>query len=139
MSSTFADLGVSEAVARALSKRGIETPFAVQSMVVPDVLDGYDVLVKSPTGSGKTLAFGVPLADIVQRDGAWPSRVPSRRTSRCIDESCLPSSYPCSLPCSRQGKRPHSRPSAAVSCASPSARRPGSIRTSRSASSRTRT
>ena len=73
MSSTFADLGVSEAVAGALAKRGIESPFAVQSMVVPDVLDGHDVLVKSPTGSGKTLAFGVPLADIVERDGAWPS------------------------------------------------------------------
>ena len=65
MSSTFADLGVSEAVAGALAKRGIETPFAVQSMVIPDVLAGRDVLVKSPTGSGKTLAFGVPLADRV--------------------------------------------------------------------------
>src|SRR5918995_1060860 len=63
MSSTFADLGVSAPVAGALAKRGFETPFAVQSMVVPDVLDGHDVLVKSPTGSGKTLAFGVPLAD----------------------------------------------------------------------------
>ena len=63
MSPTFAELGVSEAVAGALAKRGIETPFAVQSIVVPDVLDGHDVLVKSPTGSGKTLAFGVPLAD----------------------------------------------------------------------------
>ena len=43
--STFADLGVSEAVTGALSKRGIEQPFAVQSMVVPDVLDGVDVWV----------------------------------------------------------------------------------------------
>jgi ATP-dependent RNA helicase RhlE len=73
MSTTFADLGVSEVVSHALAKRGIETPFPVQSMVVPDVLDGLDVLVKSPTGSGKTLAFGVPLADVVDPDGAWPS------------------------------------------------------------------
>jgi superfamily II DNA/RNA helicase len=73
MSTTFADLGVSEVVSHALAKRGIETPFPVQSMVVPDVLDGLDVLVKSPTGSGKTLAFGVPLADVVHPDGAWPS------------------------------------------------------------------
>src|SRR3954451_20480744 len=62
MSSTFADLGVSEAAVRALSKRGITAPFAVQRLVIPDVLAGRDVLVKSPTGSGKTLAFGVPLA-----------------------------------------------------------------------------
>jgi ATP-dependent RNA helicase RhlE len=90
MSSTFAGLGVSEAVARALTKRGIETPFAVQSMVVPDVLDGHDVLVKSPTGSGKTLAFGVPLADIVERDGAWPSALvlaPTRElAAQIVDE-----------------------------------------------------
>jgi ATP-dependent RNA helicase RhlE len=73
MSSTFADLGVSEVVAGALADDGIEIPFAIQSLVVPDVLDGYDVLAKSPTGSGKTLAFGVPLADIIDPDGAWPS------------------------------------------------------------------
>ena len=40
-------------------------PFPVQPLVVPDVLAGHDVLVKSPTGSGKTLAFGLPLVDLV--------------------------------------------------------------------------
>jgi ATP-dependent RNA helicase RhlE len=90
MSTTFADLGVSEVVSRALSKRGIEIPFAVQSKVVPDVLDGHDVLVKSPTGSGKTFAFGVPLADIVDPDGAWPSALvlaPTRElAAQIVDE-----------------------------------------------------
>jgi superfamily II DNA/RNA helicase len=90
MSSTFADLGVSPAVAGALAKRGIETPFAVQSMVVPDVLDGDDVLVKSPTGSGKTLAFGVPMADIVDPGGARPSALvlaPTRElAAQIVDE-----------------------------------------------------
>jgi ATP-dependent RNA helicase RhlE len=90
MSSTFAGLGVSEAVTDALSKRGIETPFAVQSMVVPDVLDGVDVLVKSPTGSGKTLAFGVPMADVIDPDGAWPSALvlaPTRElAAQIVDE-----------------------------------------------------
>src|SRR5918995_3965172 len=90
MSSTFADLGVSAPVAGALSKRGIETPFAVQSMVVPDVLEGRDVLVKSPTGSGKTLAFGVPLADRIDAGGAWPSALilaPTRElAAQIVDE-----------------------------------------------------
>ncbi|HEX5145826.1 MAG TPA: DEAD/DEAH box helicase [Conexibacter sp.] len=63
---TFADLGVSEPVVRALAARGVERPFAVQRTVVPDVLDGEDVLVESPTGSGKTLAFGIPLVDGLQ-------------------------------------------------------------------------
>jgi ATP-dependent RNA helicase RhlE len=67
--STFADLGVSKAVAGALAARGIERPFAVQRLVVGDVLDGHDVLVESPTGSGKTLAFGIPLVDSIERGG----------------------------------------------------------------------
>ncbi|MBS1869544.1 MAG: DEAD/DEAH box helicase [Actinobacteria bacterium] len=71
--STFADLGVSKAVASALRERGIERPFAVQELVVGDVLDGHDVLLESPTGSGKTLAFGIPLVDSVE---------PGRRAGR---------------------------------------------------------
>jgi ATP-dependent RNA helicase RhlE len=64
--STFADLGVSKAVANALRARDIERPFAVQKLVVPDALDGWDVLAESPTGSGKTLAFGIPLVDTLE-------------------------------------------------------------------------
>jgi ATP-dependent RNA helicase RhlE len=68
--SSFADLGVSPAVATALQHRHINSPFAIQDLVIPDILDGRDVLAQSPTGSGKTLAFGIPLADRVEpRDG----------------------------------------------------------------------
>ena len=65
---SFADLGVSSAVARALSARGITAPFPVQTAVIPDVLAGRDVLVRSPTGSGKTLAFGLPMVDRIEAD-----------------------------------------------------------------------
>jgi len=68
---SFADLDVSSAVAGALSRRGINEPFAVQRLVLADVLAGRDVLVKSPTGSGKTLAFGIPLVERIEaRDRA---------------------------------------------------------------------
>ena len=36
--------------------RGIERPFAIQSLVLPDALAGRDVLARSRTDSGKTLA-----------------------------------------------------------------------------------
>jgi ATP-dependent RNA helicase RhlE len=62
---SFADLGVSPVVARALAERGIKSPFPVQTSVIPDALAGHDVLVKSPTGSGKTLALGLPLVDLI--------------------------------------------------------------------------
>jgi ATP-dependent RNA helicase RhlE len=62
----FRSLGVSEAVSDVLAARGIEAPFQIQTLVIPEALRGGDVLAKSPTGSGKTLAFAIP---IVQRAG----------------------------------------------------------------------
>jgi ATP-dependent RNA helicase RhlE len=70
---SFADLGVSRAVCGALARRGISAPFAIQRLVLEDVLAGRDVLVKSPTGSGKTLAFGIPLAERVDPGDAAPA------------------------------------------------------------------
>jgi ATP-dependent RNA helicase RhlE len=60
---SFADLGISKAVVRALAERDITQPFPVQQLVIRDALDGHDLLVQSPTGSGKTLAFGIPLIE----------------------------------------------------------------------------
>jgi ATP-dependent RNA helicase RhlE len=70
---SFADLGVSRAVVETLSKQGVTEPFAVQELVIADVLAGRDVLARSPTGSGKTLAFGIPLVDRIQSDGPRPA------------------------------------------------------------------
>ncbi len=72
-SKSFADLGVSSAVVSALARRGVSEPFAVQQLVMADVLAGNDVLVKSPTGSGKTLAFGIPIAERIDAGGPRPA------------------------------------------------------------------
>ena len=63
---SFAELGVSPRVARALADRGITEPFAIQRLVVADVLAGRDVLGQSPTGSGKTLAFAIPIVEGIE-------------------------------------------------------------------------
>src|SRR6267378_1898012 len=73
MSQSFADLGVSKTVCEALASRGFTTPFAIQHLVIGDVLAGRDVLAKSPTGSGKTLAFAVPIADRLEADQPRPA------------------------------------------------------------------
>jgi superfamily II DNA/RNA helicase len=87
---SFADLGVSRAVVDALSRRRITEPFAVQRLVIGDVLAGRDVLVKSPTGSGKTLAFGIPTAERLDAAGPRPAALilaPTRElTSQIVDE-----------------------------------------------------
>jgi ATP-dependent RNA helicase RhlE len=86
----FADLGASRPVVDALAARGYEEPFPVQRLVIPDVLEGRDVLVKSPTGSGKTLAFGVPLVDLIEATDPRPSAlvlVPTRELAgQIVDE-----------------------------------------------------
>ena len=58
---TFAELGLPKALVMALSKRGIEKPFAIQSHAIPDALAGRDVLGRAQTGGGKTMAFGLPM------------------------------------------------------------------------------
>jgi ATP-dependent RNA helicase RhlE len=70
---SFADLGVSRAVAGALAERGITSPFAIQRLVIADVLAGHDVLAQSPTGSGKTIAFGAPIADLIEATDRRPA------------------------------------------------------------------
>ncbi len=88
-SKSFADLGVSKAVVAALARRRITEPFAVQRLVVGDVLAGHDVLVKSPTGSGKTLAFGIPIAECIDADGPRPAALvlaPTRELASQIVE-----------------------------------------------------
>jgi ATP-dependent RNA helicase RhlE len=89
-SQSFADLGVSNSVVRALAARGIEKPFPVQHLVIDDVLDGEDVLVQSPTGSGKTLAFGVPIVDCIEPGDGCPGALilaPTRELAgQIVDE-----------------------------------------------------
>jgi ATP-dependent RNA helicase RhlE len=62
---SFQTLGVSDAVASILARRGIEVPFPIQALVMRDALEGRDVLAKSRTGSGKTLAFSIPIVERV--------------------------------------------------------------------------
>ncbi|KGX90169.1 DEAD/DEAH box helicase [Pontibacillus marinus] len=45
----------------AWEKSGFEEPTAIQTKVSTPILNGEDVIAKSPTGSGKTLAYLLPL------------------------------------------------------------------------------
>ncbi len=87
--SRFTDLGASAPVVRALARRGIDMPFAIQEMVLPDALSGRDVLAKSRTGSGKTLAFGISLVERIQADTMRPAAlvlVPTRELAVQVTE-----------------------------------------------------
>jgi ATP-dependent RNA helicase RhlE len=93
MSQSFADLGVSRPVVAALAERGITEPFAIQQLVVRDVLEGRDVLAKSPTGSGKTLAFAIPIVERIKGADRGPAALvlaPTRELAAQIVEQSQP-------------------------------------------------
>jgi ATP-dependent RNA helicase RhlE len=78
---SFRELGASAPVVAALAARSIVEPFSIQELVLPDALQGLDILVRSPTGSGKTLAFAVPLVERIEPSDPRPSAlvlVPTR-------------------------------------------------------------
>jgi superfamily II DNA/RNA helicase len=62
---SFSDLGVDDAVVKALADAGIFDPFPIQELSLPMGLAGADIIGQARTGTGKTLAFGIPLVQRV--------------------------------------------------------------------------
>ncbi|HJX63946.1 MAG TPA: DEAD/DEAH box helicase [Polyangia bacterium] len=60
---SFADLGLRPEILHALTDMGFVEPMEVQTVTLPLVRAGRDIMVQSRTGSGKTAAFGIPFAD----------------------------------------------------------------------------
>jgi ATP-dependent RNA helicase DeaD len=58
---TFAELGLDDAVLKALRDVGYETPSAIQAATIPSLLAGRDVVGLAQTGTGKTAAFALPI------------------------------------------------------------------------------
>ncbi len=65
---TWSDLGIEVDICEVLTKRGITSPFPIQTLTIPDALSGKDVCGKAKTGSGKTLAFGIPMIQNLNLD-----------------------------------------------------------------------
>ena len=60
---TFADLGLSEEMLKALEKKGYGYPTTIQAQAIPEFMQWKDVIAKAPTGTGKTFAFGIPMIE----------------------------------------------------------------------------
>ncbi|MCX5870012.1 MAG: DEAD/DEAH box helicase [Deltaproteobacteria bacterium] len=58
---SFASLGLSEALLRAIDEAGYATPTPIQLKAIPAVLSGRDVMAAAQTGTGKTAGFVLPL------------------------------------------------------------------------------
>jgi ATP-dependent RNA helicase RhlE len=58
---TFEDLGLSQELLDAVSKKGYNSPSPIQEKAIPPVLKGKDVLASAQTGTGKTAGFTLPM------------------------------------------------------------------------------
>jgi len=72
---SFADLGLSDELLRAIDESGYTEPTAIQSQAIPSVLMMRDLIGIAQTGTGKTAAFVLPMIDILG-NGRSRARMP---------------------------------------------------------------
>ena len=58
---SFASLGLSAPLLKAVAEQGYDTPSPIQSQAIPAVLEGRDVMAAAQTGTGKTAGFTLPI------------------------------------------------------------------------------
>jgi ATP-dependent RNA helicase RhlE len=92
---SFADLGLSAPLLRAVRAENYTTPTPIQAKAIPHLLAGRDLLGCAQTGTGKTAAFALPilhrLSNDVRRAGPKACRVlvltPTRELAAQICDS----------------------------------------------------
>lgn len=62
---TFADLGLSDELLKAVTESGYGTPTPIQAQAIPSVLMMRDIIGIAQTGTGKTASFVLPMIDIL--------------------------------------------------------------------------
>ncbi len=72
---TFADLGLSDELLRAVGESGYDEPTPIQRQAIPSVLMGRDLIGIAQTGTGKTAGFVLPMIDILAQ-GRSRARMP---------------------------------------------------------------
>ncbi|KAL1522393.1 hypothetical protein AB1Y20_017383 [Prymnesium parvum] len=101
---TFAELPLDKYLHAQIRKMELDRLTPVQQLAIPRILDGRDMLIRSPTGSGKTLAYALPAVQALVRMGAetvsraagtfvlvlLPTRELSLQTHEVMDKLCQP-------------------------------------------------
>jgi superfamily II DNA/RNA helicase len=72
---TFADLGLSDELLRAIEDSGYTVPTPIQASAIPSILMMRDMIGVAQTGTGKTASFVLPMIDILAQ-GRSRARMP---------------------------------------------------------------
>lgn len=93
---SFASLGLSDPIVKAVTEHGYETPSPIQLQAIPAVLKGKDVMAAAQTGTGKTAGFTLPLLELLSKgEQAHPNQVraliltPTRELAAQIEQSVI--------------------------------------------------
>ncbi|SDT87650.1 ATP-dependent RNA helicase RhlE [Halopseudomonas salegens] len=81
---SFASLGLSDALLRAVATTGYTTPTPVQLQAIPTVLQGRDLMVAAQTGTGKTGGFALPMLELLFPNGQPSGHVRKPRQVRAL-------------------------------------------------------
>ncbi len=87
---TFADLGLTDHMLKALRDVGYENPSAIQAATIPPLLAGRDVVGLAQTGTGKTAAFALPILsrlDLAQKTPQALVLAPTRELALQVCEA----------------------------------------------------
>jgi ATP-dependent RNA helicase DeaD len=86
---SFDDLGLPESIKKAIKDLGFEEPTPIQSLAIPLLRDGRDVIGQAHTGTGKTAAYGIPIVETADPAGKQPQALvlcPTRELAIQVSE-----------------------------------------------------
>ena len=59
----FTELNLSPEILKAVADMGFEETTPIQSLAIPKMIEGFDLIGQAQTGTGKTAAFGIPILE----------------------------------------------------------------------------
>jgi ATP-dependent RNA helicase DeaD len=86
---SFVDLGLPDQIQKAVKDLGFEEPTPIQSLAIPLLRDGRDVIGQAHTGTGKTAAYGIPIVETADPAGKQPQALvlcPTRELAIQVSE-----------------------------------------------------
>ena len=75
MSDSFESLGLSREILKSVEDMGFEEPSPIQTLAIPPILQGMDVVGQAHTGTGKTAAFGIPILERIDVRSREPQAI----------------------------------------------------------------
>ena len=81
--------GLPDPIKKAVKDLGFEEPTPIQSLAIPLLRDGRDVVGQAHTGTGKTAAYGIPIVETADPAGKQPQALvltPTRESAIQVSE-----------------------------------------------------